>query len=761
MAVFDYTPPPTLARFMASDARVRIVRGPVGSGKSTAMVMELLRRACQQAPDADGIRRTRAVIVRNTLSQLETTCLVTIQKTLRPLVKYKVSPHTVEIRFNDVHTEWILLPLDTPENVQRLLSLEITFAWLSELREIPVSLVSDVLSRCGRYPTPLAGGAAPTWHGVFGETNSFSEDSDWYKALELEKKPSWDYFVQPGARDPGAEKPPGLPPNYYEDLLENNPPEWSDQYVDNLVTPSLSGQAVFRTTFKSDFHVAKSPLTPEPGALSIIGMDFGRSPAAVLTQMDVKGRLLILAELTSDNMGIEQFVATKLRPMLNEPRFSRLALGCVGDPAGRAKGQIGEESVFDVLKRLGIPAQPALTNNIDPRLRSVEKWLLQQRDGGPALIIDPGCVVLIQAMKSMYRYPRKKDGSLVLQPEKTHPWSDVCFTAGTLVATPCGNVPIETLVPGDVVLVADGLDVVTHAASREVHATDLVELVLSDGTRLTCTKEHPFAVNNPSCFLPADELSSTDRLVAVEETVWASGVDRTRASVLSSASAARAIVSLLRRPGAWLRARPDTAASSAGALDNELMMALRLMAYGSPDPVKTGTTGTRSTAFRFRSTSIYGRSITVPYQWATRYTTEITTPPTTPLKTSYWSNVLSMLGTTSCIEYGPEASIRLSPSSTHERRRRSGMDPQKAARGTASMPSRSSLNVVGKVYPSAGDVVYNLKTLRTSTYFAGGVLVHNCDALQYACLGYSDRILTRFTRPRRQVAAPVPTAGWT
>ncbi len=425
MAAFNYTPPATLARFMSSDARVRIVRGPVGSGKSTAMVMELLRRACQQQPDADGIRRTRAVVVRNTLSQLETTCLVTMQKTLRPLIKYKVAAHTVEIRFNDVHTEWILLPLDTPENVQRLLSLEITFAWLSELRELPVQILQDVLSRCGRYPSPLAGGSAPTWHGVFGETNSFSEDSEWHRVLELEPQKNWEYFVQPGARDPNAEVPPGLPATYYSDLIENNTEEWVSQYVDNQVTPSLSGQAVFRTSFKADFHVAKSPLRPDPGSVCVIGMDFGRSPAAVLTQLDAKGRILVLAELTSENMGIEQFVATKLKPLLAEDRFSRLSFGIVGDPAGRSKGQIGEESVFQVLRRLGFPGQPAQTNNIEPRLRAVEKWLLQSRDGGAALLIDPGCEVLIKAMKSQYRYPRKKDGSLVMQPEKTHPWSDI------------------------------------------------------------------------------------------------------------------------------------------------------------------------------------------------------------------------------------------------------------------------------------------------------------------------------------------------
>ena len=51
MATFDYKPPPTLRDFMLSDKRVRAVRGPVGSAKSSACAMELLRRSCQAPKD--------------------------------------------------------------------------------------------------------------------------------------------------------------------------------------------------------------------------------------------------------------------------------------------------------------------------------------------------------------------------------------------------------------------------------------------------------------------------------------------------------------------------------------------------------------------------------------------------------------------------------------------------------------------------------------------------------------------------------------
>lgn len=428
--VLDFEPPPVLKRFMNSDKKVRIVRGPVGSGKSSAMVVELLRRAAQQAPDPkDGIRRTRAAIVRNTFPELRNTCLKTIRELLGPIMDYRVSDRTVWIKLGDIETEWLLMPLDTPEDVKRLLSLDITFAWLSELRQLPLKILLDVFSRCSRFPSKMHGG--PTWYGVIGETNSFDEDSEWNTVLEdkiLDDKPlpdSWDYFVQPGARDVGAENRENLAVGYYENLIETNSDAWVEQYVDNLIAPALSGEAVFRRSFKSSFHVAAKDLLPVPSTLAVVGQDFGRHPAAIITQIDPKGRLLVLDEVFDDNMGIEQFVNTMLKPLFARPEYARIPVGVVGDPSGIAAGPIGEETIFGALKRLGLSAQPAPTNDIDPRLRAVEKWLLQQRDGGGALLISPKCTNLIQALRSKYRYAKKKDGELQPLPEKKHPWSDL------------------------------------------------------------------------------------------------------------------------------------------------------------------------------------------------------------------------------------------------------------------------------------------------------------------------------------------------
>jgi hypothetical protein len=58
-------------------------------------------------------------------------------------------------------------------------------------------------------------------------------------------------------------------------------------------------------------------------------------------------------------------------------------------------------------------------------IRAVEGYLLQQRDGGPAIIFDRArCPKLIQAMSGMYRYSKTSLHVSKAQPDK-NPWSHV------------------------------------------------------------------------------------------------------------------------------------------------------------------------------------------------------------------------------------------------------------------------------------------------------------------------------------------------
>lgn len=420
MSGFIYNAPPTISRFMQSEKFGRFISGPVGSGKTTGVIMEIMRRSSMQYPGPDGIRRTRWAVVRNTLQQLRQTVLPDIQTILGPVTKFYTTDSTIQIRAGDVHADLMLMPLDTPDDQRRLLSTQLTGAWLSEFREIDFRLLAPITGRLGRYPSKIAvpptkdhplGG--PSWFGIIGETNSFNEGSEWHRFLVLEKPPEYEFFRQPSGLAHDAENVENLPPNYYQRLAEGQSEEWCKVYIENDFGHDLSGQAVFRASFNYDTHVVASGLQVNPMRPVGIGMDFGRTPAAIFFQIWPDGRVMVLDELTSVDMGLEQFIRQKLQPLCVSEKYSGRDFFVVFDPSGTAKAQINEMSCKDVLQAAGFRAYPASTNDPGARIRAVESLFLQNRGGKPAVLIDErGCPNLVKAMRSDYRFKRNKAGQL-------------------------------------------------------------------------------------------------------------------------------------------------------------------------------------------------------------------------------------------------------------------------------------------------------------------------------------------------------------
>jgi hypothetical protein len=428
VSILEYKPPPTVEDFMLSDARVRVIVGPIGSGKSMGCIMELLRRACEQEP-YNGVRYTRFVCVRNTLQQLRQTVLADITQYLGPVVSYYSTDSTIRLRVSlpdgtQVHSDWQLIPLDTKEDVRRLLSLQITGAWINEAREIDMAIMAPLLGRTGRYPSKAMGGAS--WRGVMADTNPWSEDSAWHDALVLHPKANWRLYHQPSGVGPNAENIANLPNGYYDDLIDGKDSDFAAVHVESQWGTSNAGQAVFRRSFHAPDHAREMQAITNPHRPLMIGMDFGRTPCALICQVDSFGRLYVFKEVVTDDMGLEQMIIERLMPVLSAPPFVGRRVFVVADPAGNHKTEIREETAFSTLRDHGFLAYPAVTNDVDKRILAVNKLLLMRIAGEAGIqICREGCPTLVTAMGSLYRYKKKKDGQLEERPDKTHPWSDV------------------------------------------------------------------------------------------------------------------------------------------------------------------------------------------------------------------------------------------------------------------------------------------------------------------------------------------------
>ena len=453
---WTYYAPPTISRFMESDSFGRLICGPVGSGKTTGALVETARRMGQQAPGVDGRRYTRFAIIRQTLRDAKSTILKDARGWFGSLADWKVSDSTLYVDYGDVYSEWMFIPLDEPQDLKRLLSTQLTAALINEASEIDLSLLSDIAGRCGRFPNNEFG--ACTWKGIYADTNMPVQDTPWAKFIT--RPPSlWQIFRQPSGLSDEAENLAHLDQTaetlemdefdprrvaqgrkYYERLLQTGDADYIRRFVLAEFGRDPSGSAVFLANFRMDFHVVEE-IEPVYSRTIVVGQDFGRDPWSILCQLDHKGRLLVLEEVAGVDIGLEQHVKQNLIPVLMKPRYAGRPIAVVGDPAGRAKNSIFEMTSFEALKSWGLPAEPAQTNDVDPRLAAVDSFLLGQVEGKGRMLIDHSrCPTLVQGMNGGYRFSKNKDHQSRTLPDKNEfshvadALQYVCLVTGSLQA---------------------------------------------------------------------------------------------------------------------------------------------------------------------------------------------------------------------------------------------------------------------------------------------------------------------------------------
>lgn len=411
--LYNYDDVPTLRRFAQCNERVRFAMGPFGSGKSSAMVFEIIRKAHEQTPSSDGIRRSRWVVVRSTYGMLKDTTIKTFHDWFPPKIfgEWRVTDHTyIFHRFPGVHLEVIFRALDRPDQVSNLLSLEVTGAWFNEVRDIPWSIIDAMDSRIGRYPSKRDGGAS--WYGMIFDSNPPDTDSRLYKQFEVVRPDNWKIFKQPSGLSAHAENVKNLPKNYYPNLAKGKDEMYIRIYIHGQYGYLVSGKPVFQS-FKDNIHVAPHILEPMKGVDVLIGVDFGLQPAVTIGQLTVLGQLRILDELVSDGMGIRQFCLNQLLPLLRQKYFGMNVMG-FGDPSGVSRAPTDESTCFEILhsQEIGLSnIVEAPTNAIMPRVGAVETYLNKMSMGEPGFILSPNCHFLRKAMNGAYHYDKDPKGS--------------------------------------------------------------------------------------------------------------------------------------------------------------------------------------------------------------------------------------------------------------------------------------------------------------------------------------------------------------
>jgi hypothetical protein len=414
------------------------------SGKSYACAAKIMAMAVQQKPSpADGIRYTRWAIVRNSYPMLRTTTLKTWlelfpEATFGPLHWTPPITHHIRLPAREgaagIDCEVIFLALDQPKDVRKLLSLELTGAWVNEARELPKAVIDGLTHRVGRYPTKRDGGA--TWHGIWMDTNP--PDSDhWWARMHLQEKMrgpfAWKFWQQPGgvmevaaddlpdnpeANDhvfagsrwwrvnPRAENVHNLPAGYYQQMLGGKNFDWIRCYAGGLYTYVQEGRPVWP---EYDDSLMSGDTELNPTVPIQVGLDFGLTPAATIGQRLPNGQWLIHHEIVTFSMGLERF-GQQLLAELNA-RFPNHQVLLWGDPAGMARDAIYETTSFDYLRTLGLKANPTASNDFKVRREAAAAPMGRLIQGKPGLIVNRDCKLLRKSLSGGYHFKRLPVGA--------------------------------------------------------------------------------------------------------------------------------------------------------------------------------------------------------------------------------------------------------------------------------------------------------------------------------------------------------------
>lgn len=427
---------PTIARFHRSRALVRGIRGPMGSGKSSGSIMEVLFRGMQQRPSG-GVRRTKVAVVRSTFRELKSTTIPDWEQWFDPNrfpVKMTEPPscHVVQ-KLSDGTTmdmEVIFLSMDEINDIEKLKSLNITFAWVNEASGIQhFILISTLLSRCGRFPHTNSGGVGPTWYGLIMDTNPPSDRHWWHDKFEKEKPAGWEQFVQPGAvlwddddkkwvRNPEAENIANLPVGwaYYENLIASSEYSWIKVFLGGEYGTTLMGKPVYMA-FRESEHVAPQIINPDTSRPALFCLDFGLNPALAVMQLNSFGGIEIIDELCPADIDLETFMSEQVNP-LRMNKYHGMTVTAVGDPSGGNRSGNDKRSPFMVMKAFGLACVPAIyADNIVARVDATTSFLKR----GRGMLVSPHCTTIVEGFRGAYHYKVGNTADMhAAEPTKNH-----------------------------------------------------------------------------------------------------------------------------------------------------------------------------------------------------------------------------------------------------------------------------------------------------------------------------------------------------
>jgi hypothetical protein len=385
---------------------------------------------------------------------------------ISPIVMHPLISTTFKQLLSDgtsMEMEVYFLAMDTDKDVKKLLSLETTWIFLNEAKQLPYSVVKAARERIGRYPAVIDGytdvykadelvyQAPRDEHGNYApcrrkalimDTNPPEDDHWWYQLAEegcLRKTKNKDQSIKETSRifdffrgpsplielpdgtykpNPKAENIPYLPGGYqyYLDMIAGNTEDHINVMVMGNYGAIKEGRPVY-PQYSDRMHCPEKGVNIIRGLPIALGWDFGLTPAVVIGQLTDRGQARIVLELVAEDMSVREFARDVVKPVIQRVFKDFEIAFSFGDPAGNNRGEGEGKTSIGILNddyvvdgdeplSMGFDTEPAPTNDPTQRIDSVIGFLIKLVDGEPGYVLDKSCDQLRKGKNGGYHYKR-------------------------------------------------------------------------------------------------------------------------------------------------------------------------------------------------------------------------------------------------------------------------------------------------------------------------------------------------------------------
>lgn len=448
------SPGPVAEAFLRSRAFIKVCIGPVGSGKTMAMLNSGLlvgaRQGALEGPGGIRRRSARIGVIRESYPSLKSTTIKSWHRIVpeaegvfnwsapfthkfTKVAKRDAARKPVELV--DYEYEFRAIGDQAVEEACR--SWEINAACVEELDLQPPNLVPYLTGRVGRFSEldpslvvdpqiicvlnmPVVDSHA--YDLAMSKTiEGLSPDEQKMLEQALGGRPLIETFIQPGGMEPDAENLHNLPGGrgYYvlQIAANKNTPGYVDRMVHNKPVPLMHGLPV-NSGFVFTRHVRECQW--DRRRKLIVGIDQGLFAAAACCQRNEHGQLRTLGEVVNLAPGGKQLLKVgptafgrKLRQYLLDrfPGITADDVRLVGDPAmfaaaDRQDGEMDWRKACEKAIDFG-RIHKAKTNS--QGLRNTVIWNAQGEQDG--YYVDPSCKHLIKGHAGGYRYQKAESGT--------------------------------------------------------------------------------------------------------------------------------------------------------------------------------------------------------------------------------------------------------------------------------------------------------------------------------------------------------------